>query len=363
LGEAMSENRNDAGLAIFPPNATPGALTAFIRPDKVQEVKKLEEERTPKTWGVRAYLSDHALLAGNPFAAIEERGNHSLLVNPKENPLWIYLHSGGRRAVYYGLFNGPDGKLDHIVVKVHSTLPSNALLLARGPINALLDVLVRDHPMPLLIHRLELLSPTSGDVLISECLMPQDRGVVMGPLGGIVQAVPFAPYDALYREALVSPSPFYRLICGWKMYEGTDKVRALMRKECETRKVPAKLPPDPAITSEDPFRFGFAADFAEGITCARDLFEKLRETRNAISHFLIDTDEGEAGVYVADGAQLRHYSMSAAAMLHYSHQALDELRLFSVKIGIHFWTRGSMVLPMPQNRDQFPILASDYGTE
>jgi hypothetical protein len=128
----MSENRNDAGLAIFPPNATPGALTAFIRPDKVQEVKKLEEERTPKTWGVRAYLSDHALLAGNPFAALEERGNHSLLVNPKENPLWIYLHSGGRRAVYYGLFNGPDGKLDHIVVKVHSTLPSNALLLARG---------------------------------------------------------------------------------------------------------------------------------------------------------------------------------------------------------------------------------------
>jgi hypothetical protein len=215
--------------------------------------------------------------------------------------------------------------------------------------------------MPLVIHRLELMSPTSGDMLLSECQLPEARGVMMGPLGSIVQAVPIAPYDALYREALASPSPFYRLICGWKMYEGTDKLRGYVRKECEKRKLPAKLPPDPFVTQNDLLQFGFNDDFAKDITCARDLFEKLRETRNAISHFLIDTDKGEAGVYVADGAQLRHYSMSAAAMLHYSHQALEELRLFSVKIGIHFWGGGSMILPMPQNRDQFPIRASDYG--
>lgn len=350
-------------LGIFPPSATPGALTVFIPADKAEELKRLEAERSPKMWEVRAYLSDHALLAGNPFEALNERGNHSLSVNPKENPLWIYLHSGGRHAVYYGLFNGPDGKLDYIVVKVHSKLPSNALLLARGPINALLDVLVRNNPMPLMIHRLELISPASGDVLITECLMPQPNGVVIGPFGGIAQAVPFAPYDALYREVLVSPSPFYRLICGWKMYEGTDKIRGLVRRECEKRKLPAKLPPDPVITTEDLLRFGFDISFTENINCARNLFEKLRQTRHAISHFLIETEEGEAGVYLADGAQLRHYSMSAAAMLQYSHQALEELRLFSVKTGIQFWARGSMILPMPHNRDQFPIRASDHGVE
>lgn len=359
----MSEKQNEGVLNIFPPNATTGALSVFIRADEVEEVKKLEEERTLKMWEVRAYLSDHAVLAGTPFAPLKERGNQLLRVKPEENPLWIYLHAGGRRAVYYGLFNGPDGKLDYIAVKVRTKLPSNALLLARGPINALLDVLVRDHPMPLLIHRLDLISPISRAVLISECLMPQARGVMMGPLGGIVQAVPFAPYDALYREALVSPSPFYRLICGWKMYEGTDKVRGYVRKECESRNLPAKLPKDPVVSTEELLRFGFDADFAKDINCARDLWTKLKVTRNAISHFLIDTEEGEAGVYVADGAQLRHYSMAAAAMLHYSHQALEDLRLFSVKTGIHSWTRGSMILPMPQNRDQFPIRASDYGAE
>jgi len=84
--------------------------------------------------------------------------------------------------VYYGLFNGPDGRLEYIAVKVLSKLPSNALLLARGPINALLDVIVRDHPMPLVIHRLELMSPISGDILLSECQLPEARGIMMGPL-------------------------------------------------------------------------------------------------------------------------------------------------------------------------------------
>jgi hypothetical protein len=87
-------------------------------------------------------------------------------VNPSENPLWIYLHAGGRKAVYYGLFNDAKGRLDYITVKVQSALPSNALLLARGPINALLDVMVRNYPMPLLIQRLDLMSPTVGDVLL-----------------------------------------------------------------------------------------------------------------------------------------------------------------------------------------------------
>jgi hypothetical protein len=284
-------------------------------------------------------------------------------VNPSENPLWIYLHAGGRKAVYYGLFNDVKGRLDYIAVKVQSALPSNALLLARGPINALLDVMVRNYPMPLLLQRLDLMSPTVGDVLPSECLVPEPRGVSIGPLGGIAQATPFAPYDALYREALTSPSPFYRLICGWKMYEGSGKIRGIVRKECEQRKVPPRLPADPTITADDLRKFGFSPEFGTGITCARDLFEKLRETRNAISHFLIETDGGESMVYVADGRQLQHYSVSAAAMLHYSHQALEDLRLFSVKNGIRLWATGSMILPMPQNRDQFPVRGSDYGME
>jgi hypothetical protein len=348
-------------VGIFPDLPTPGALGVFTRLEKAEEIKQLEVERMPRVWEVRAYLSDHVPLAGVPTEVLAKTGVHFLQVNPSENPLLIYLHAGGRNAVYYGLFNDASGKLDYILVRVQSCLPSNAILLARGPINALLDVLVRNYPMPLVIQRLDLMSPNAGDVLLSECLIPEARGVSIGPLGGIVQATPFAPYDALYREALGSSSPFYRLICGWKMYEGAGKIRGQVRKECEQRNIPAKLPPDAKISTNELLSFGFSKDFAIGITCARDLFEKLRETRNGISHFLIDTDEGESLVYLADGAQLRHYSMSGAAMLHYSHQALEDLRLFATKSGIHFWAKGGTILPMPQIKDQFMIRASDYG--
>jgi len=357
----MSSSRMVLGL--YPETATPGALGAVTWPEKAEEIRKLEKERELRLWEVRAHLSDHVPLAGNLADTLERVGVHFVHVNPKENPLWIYLHAGGRRAVYYGLFNDAAGKLDYIAVKVQTRLPSNAIMLARGPVNALLDVFVRNYPMPLVIRRLDLISPRNNDVLLSECLIPEARGVVIGPLGGIMQATPFAPYDALYREALVSSSPFYRLICGWKMYEGSGKIRGFVRQECEKRQIPAKLPPDPKISPDDLRRFGFSPEFSAGIECARDLFEKLRETRNAISHFLIETDEGEAGVYLADGAQLRHYSMSAAAILHYSHQALEDLRLFSVHSGVHFMGGGGMILPMPQNRDQFVVRAADYGLD
>jgi hypothetical protein len=350
-------------VGIYPNKPTPGALGVFTRKENAQEILQLEREHKSRLWEIRAYLSDHVPLAGMATQVATKAGEHFLEVNPSANPLWIYLHAGGRNAVYFGLFNDSGGKLDYILIKVQSCLPSNAILLARGPINALLDVFVRNNPMPLVIQRLDLMSPTSGDVLLSEFLIPEAQGVRIGPLGGIVQATPFAPYDALYREALVSSSPFYRLICAWKMYEGAGKIRAQVRKECKERRIAAKLPADPKITTDELLSFGFDKDFITGVTCARDLFEKLRQTRDAISHFLIDTDDGESLVYLADGAQLRHYSMSGAAMLYYSHKALEDLRLFSTKGGIHFLGRGGMILPLPQNRDQFVVRAADYGLD
>jgi hypothetical protein len=84
--EHMNDAKIEPVMNIFPSNPTPGALTVFVRPNNAEEVKKLEEDRTARMWEVRAYLSDHAFLAGPAFVALKERGNHSLFVNPKENP-------------------------------------------------------------------------------------------------------------------------------------------------------------------------------------------------------------------------------------------------------------------------------------
>ena len=193
----------DADILVFPREPSTGAIGAFAKYQKLEQIAQLEQERITRTWEVRAYISDHAPLAGGADAVLARPVYHLLQLN--ENPLWIYLHSGGRNAVYYGLFGDEVGKLQYITVTVESRLPSNALLLARGPINALLDVFTRDWNMPLIVVRLDLISPRDSDVLISEFLIPERNGVALGPLGGIMQAVPFAPYDARLFSCRASP--------------------------------------------------------------------------------------------------------------------------------------------------------------
>jgi hypothetical protein len=351
----------DANILVFPREPSTGAIGAFAKYDKSEQIRRLEQERTSRRWEVRAYISDHVPLAGGADDALSRPGYHLLHVNPNENPLWIYLHSGGRNAVYYGLFGDETGKLKYITVSVESKLPSNALLVARGPINALLDVFTRNSNMPLIVQRLDLVSPLDGEVLISEFMIPERGGVVLGPLGGIMQAVPFAPYDALYREGLTTASPFYRLLCAWKMYEGTNRVRRWIREECERRHIADQMPGDPEVDPEELIRLGLDAAFVQGIRHARDLFEKMRDQRDAIAHFLIERDEGESHVYVADGRQLHLYSVGATVLLRYAHRVLEELRLFSTQRMLY--ARGGMILPMSQNRDQFIVRAADYGLE
>jgi hypothetical protein len=242
------------------------------------------------------------------------------------------------------------------------TVPKTSERLARGPINALLDVFARRHPLPLVIQRLDLMSPSSGEVLLSESLIPQPMRIELGPLGGIMQQAWFSPYEAVYREGLVTSSPFYKLVCGWKIYEGYGRLRGRVRRECQKRNIPTKPPTDPTITKQELLDFGFSPDFVTGIASAKDLFEKLRETRDAISHFLVKTRHGESHVYLADGAQLRHYSASGAAMLYYSHKALEELRIFCSQNAIGVASRGS-ILPLVENRQQFIVRASEHGLE
>ena len=349
----------NANTLIFPDEPSPGALGAFAKFEKLAQIKRLEEDRIVRVWEIRAAISDHVPLAGDADAALSRPSFHLFHLN--ENPLWIYLHSGGRNAVYYGLFGDEVGRLQYISVSVESRLPSNALLLARGPINALLDVFARDSNMPLTVQRLDLISPIDGDVLISQLLIPARNGVAHGPLGGIMQAVPFAPYDALYREALTTTSPFFRLLCAWKMYEGTNQIRRWIREQCEQLHISERMPPDPEVAPEELIRLGLDPTFVHGIRRAGDLFNKLSDQRDAIAHFLIEKDGTESHAYLADGGQLQAYAIGASALLRYAHRVLEELRLFcSQRIP---FARGSMVLPMPQNRNQFVVRATDYGLE
>ena len=66
----------------------------------------------------------------------------------------------------------------------------------------MLDALVRNSELPWALSRIELVSPNDAEVIAYELVLPYRNSVRIGPLGGIDQVVPFAPYDAIYRTAV-----------------------------------------------------------------------------------------------------------------------------------------------------------------
>jgi len=281
-------------VAVYPEQPTPGGLGILVPQNRLDEMQELQREAARRVWEVRAVVSDHIPLSG--LGALTTKPKHRLFL--KESPVAIWLHRGGDRAVYFDLVgDNPEKRLDYIAVKVETTLPSNAFLWAREPLSRFLDVLARGYGLPLVYQRLDLMSPRDGQHLASELIVPPSpKGIIFDqPGSGYHQAEPFAAYDAIVREALTNPSPFYQLLCAFRLYEGTGWIRRWLRKETQRFGIDANLPSDPRIEAGELEKMGMPAQLAEGVRKANELFAKWRAARNGIAHFLI---EGEVRIPV-----------------------------------------------------------------
>ena len=150
-------------VVAFPPSPTAGTLGVLVRASRVDEFRRLEHENTRRIWRVRGVVSDHIPLCGDERLALAHTPEHNLFVN--NPPLSIYLHAGGTNAVYYDLVADERGRLAHIEVRVETSLPGEALILAWRPLNALLDALVRNSELPWALSRIELVSPNDAEVI------------------------------------------------------------------------------------------------------------------------------------------------------------------------------------------------------
>lgn len=349
------DQRQDRLAVVFPQNPMPGALGVVASEGKLEELGQLERERQVRFWRVRGVVSDHVPLTGSVADGLAREPHHMLFLN--ENPLTIYLHHGADRAIYYDFVGDETDHLQYIELRVETELPSNAFLLARQPLNEMLDAIARVEPkMPLVLQRLELVSPRDGAVLAYEVVLPFNNGVRMGPLGGIWQWPQFAPYDAIFREAITTSSPFYRLLCAYRVYEGVNSIRRWIREQCDRFGIVERMPGDPPVDVGELTRMGFTAEFCADIRTAADLFRKLKELRNGISHFLIEGEQRGAHIYLASGEMWQQYSLGAVTLLRYASTAIDDLRRFCNMHLEERLFRGS-ILPVPENRDRFVVRA------
>jgi len=340
---------------VFPPEPIAGVSGICIPEERIKEVAQLEADRTIRLWTVRAIISDHVPLYGELENVIRRQPEHSLLLN--QNPLTIYVSLNGRNPVYLDLVGGPDNRLSHIEVRFETDLPDRAILLAWEPLSTLLDSIVRTHPLPLIISRLELLSPESGEVIAYNLLLPNSSGLSMGPLGGIVIQPAFIPVDAIWREALVSPSPFYRLLCGYRMYNACDDLRTLMRNIITERKLDLKLPAEQSVEPDMLVKLGMPREEAQPLNKLQKLLKHYLKLRNGIAHFSIEDDMGSGRklhALISNGELIRTYSIASNAVLYYAHLKVEGLRGFFSQNGLAESMRGT-ILPLPEKKLSFPV--------
>ncbi len=129
---------------------------------------------------VRAILSGCVPLTGGLREVLSRPSSHQLFLN--ENPLTIYLHRGGRNATYYDFVAGDDGRVAYLQVHVETDLPSVAFFSAKRALNEMLDVFTRGNMvLPIVIQRLELLSPKDDQTVAYELVLPYSNGLRLGP--------------------------------------------------------------------------------------------------------------------------------------------------------------------------------------
>ena len=231
---------------VDPREPLEGCLTLVCNGDEaVNALKNIEHNLQPRRFRLRATVADVVPLVGDLEGLLGPRPFANIVLN--EDPLQIFLHHGGNNATYYRFVGDGNHLLLYIEVVVESRFPSNALLLGRVAINRMLDSESRNFNLPLVITRLDLLGDDSDLVLASEVVLPYKTKIAFGPLGGLDQMALFTPWLALLREGATATSPFYRLLCGWRAYDGIQVLRKTIREQAESVGITERLPKDPEL--------------------------------------------------------------------------------------------------------------------
>lgn len=338
-------------VLVDPKVLLPCALGTVAPEGRLSELAEIEREGKVRQFVVRAVLSDHVPLAGSMEAILTRPSHHLMFVNGES--LTLFLHHGGRNAVFADLVGaGGDSVLAYVSVEVESRYPSNCFWAARTSVSQLLDTMMRTRWLPLTIRRLDLHLAGDPEPLCHQLMLPFTDGVKWGPLGGIHQFRILAAYESLIREAITTSSPYYRLLCAYRLYEGLNPLRKTIRELGEKLGVTAPMPKPPVVDVTWLQTLGFSAELLGRVRNAEDFWRETAELRHGAAHFLLD--DSTQPVSFSDGGTYQTYALVGAVLLHYSNEAFSALH---GHISTHFGDRlqrGS-IYPMVQRRADFVI--------
>jgi hypothetical protein len=348
---------SEKAYVIYPSNPLPGMIATYLPISMVETLGQIESEKQFEVFVVRGVIADHVPLEFE-ISEFLSRPSQSL-IRLTASPITLNLHYGGTRAFFYDLVADKTGNLNHIEVEVEADHPNAALQPARTLINQLLDTLMREIWMPLSIVRLDVYRHDSDRPLLQQAVFPFNRILNFNPLGGFHTSYLFSPYESLLRETITATSPYYRVMCTYRLVEGLKFLRSELRKLTEQIKgdLPA-MPKPPKVGSEMFDNFGFRFKPGTEIKDLDGLISATKTLRDSVGHFSAKS-QGENALHLSSGENFRLYSAVGAILLHYAHISFRDLLIyFNQNLSSHMF-RGS-ILALPENREMFRTKAESY---
>ncbi|KAB2876392.1 MAG: hypothetical protein F9K36_02755 [Burkholderiaceae bacterium] len=344
----------DEFQVVFPAAGVPGALAVVCKVRNAPRFRALQAVGAPAVYRVEAVVGSHVPLTGRLDDLVRSMPTNSLSV--ADPPLPIYVHHGGHDAVYLDLLSTTGGPLSGIGLNVDADSPFAAFAGARSAVNELLDVLIRSLWMPVVLVRLDLFVSGESEPVAHQLHLPFVGDLRIGPLGGFHQYPLFTQIESLAREAICSTSPYYRLLCAHRLYDGIGALRGKLRQMCTDLSIDVSLPKDPKVDRQVLVAMGLGGLTESNIRTVSDLHGKMTDLRNSVAHFLLTKGKPTAPLHTSDGISYHVYSCAAAVLLHYGVAALQELSAFFQQHLNGRLSRGS-VLPMVAHGDRYRVVA------
>jgi hypothetical protein len=211
-----------------------------------------------------------------------------------EGPFSIWKHYGGDRAVFFDLRGDEKGNLACIEVQVSAVKPELALAYARAAVNQLLDSLTATVAHPILIQRLELLSPdNNAAVLAYQITMPYQLATNLPRFGGMFPAGAFTGVEAVLREALTNPSPYCRLLLVYRGFEGVKRIHREFPAFVKKHNIEAPSLAPVKLDRTEMAQHGFNGEVLDFETL-QQLIDSYRDLRDAAAHYFLARVGAEA---------------------------------------------------------------------
>lgn len=352
-------DQSEAVDQLWLPNpAFPGEQTMIFRDSRTRELVTLSMSKERRMLRTRAVLTDqhHPLNCSLEELLAFRPANQVRLT---DGPFSVWKHYGGHRAVFFDLCADEKGNLASIEVEVSAVKPELALAYARAAVNQLLDSLTATVPHPIVIQRLELLSPANNnDVLAYQVTMPCQSSANLPRFGGIGPSGAFTGVEAVLREAFTNPSPYYRLLLAYRGFEGVKRIHREFAGFVKKHNIEA-LPLEPVkLDRTEMAQHGFRGEVL-GFETLQQLIDSYRDLRDAAAHYFLGSRGSGTRQHLKFSSTLAHtYGRVAALMLNALRRELVHLKQYHQR---HIAPRTDigMVLPMEAVRERYVVFCPD----